>query len=562
MATTLEHATTQENAPPDAPDSSAHPSGLFDVFNFGVVVLALLVAVAVALQIPDGVWSAQTVQVTLIALLSVTGYLVARSVDRRTNEDRRGWMLMAYAVNALVAGELSRQLVGGGPFPSFVDAFTITFAIFGTAGLLLLPHAHDSTAGRVRLGLDALAGTAAISALIIEAVLFTSGSEWADVDLRTMVRPTLALVLCAALLVTALRRSPYRNDLRLMAFGGGVALWVLADVVSPADDATVAFGLRLAATALFAVMALAMRRPVARRLMPVVRTPVWKLVVPYGFVAMMYAAFFVQAISESVRLDGPLPWAAALVAIILIVRQVFATRENRQLIERERDQLIASVSHELRTPLTAVTGFADIIWEEWGKLSAREAREMMDIIRSQSHHLSGIVTDIVALVRDELDTVRLEVERVEAREIVADAIKAVFDLNGGPLPVTAQVEAYMEVTGDRTRLTQMLVALLKNAQRYGRGKILVVATRSNDGRRFEVHDNGEGVPPRYEHLIWDRFERGEHTLNSNVAGSGLGLAIVRAVAKAHGGRADYQPSDRLGGACFSFEIPYEKADVD
>lgn len=559
MATTLEPKVQQQMPPPATPVAPARSDGSFDVVNAGVVALSVLLAAAVALDLPPGLWGGSTVALALIALLGSTGFVITRSVDRGMRDDRRGWAFIGYAVNALVVGELSRLLVGDGPFPSFVDAFTIVFAIVGATGLLMFPHAQDSVAGRVRLGLDALAGTAAVVALALEGVLLTTGADWTELNLVSIVRPVLAIVLFAALLVTALRRSPFRGDRRLMAFSAGAGLWVLAEVVVQAEEIGQSYALRLAATGAFGVMAWFMRRPVARRLMPVVKTPVWKLVVPYGFVGVMYVAFFVQAVSGSVSLDGPLPWAAALVAVILIVRQVFATRENRLLIERERDLLIASVSHELRTPLTAVTGFADIIWDEWANLSAREAREMMDIIRTQSHHLSGIVTDIVALVRDELDTVRLDLDRINARDVVTDAIKAVFDLNSEPLLVTAQVEAYMELIGDRKRLTQMLVALLKNAQRYGRGKTLVLAQRSDDGRRFEVHDNGEGVPPRYEHLIWDRFERGENTFNSSVAGSGLGLAIVRAVAKAHGGRAGYQRSDRLGGACFWFEIPYEKA---
>jgi signal transduction histidine kinase len=244
--------------------------------------------------------------------------------------------------------------------------------------------------------------------------------------------------------------------------------------------------------------------------------------------------------------------------VLLAVRQVVATRENRELIEMERDQLIASVSHELRTPLTAVTGFADVIWDQWGNLTQQDARDMMDIIRTQSHHLSGIITDIVALVRDELDSVRLEMERIEARELIGGAIKSVFDLNGGAIPVSAQVEPYTELIGDKARLHQVLVAMLKNAQRYGNGEVLIVARRTKDGRVIEVHDDGEGLPVKHENVVWDRFQRGSHQLNSNVPGSGLGLTILRAIARAHGGKASYRRSEKLGGACFSIELPYDK----
>ena len=72
---------------------------------------------------------------------------------------------------------------------------------------------------------------------------------------------------------------------------------------------------------------------------------------------------------------------------------------------------------------------------------------------------------------------------------------------------------------------------------------------------FSVHDDGAGIPRRYEVRVWDRFERGPNRLNASVPGSGIGLAIVRAIADAHGGTATYTTSDVLGGACFIVRLP-------
>ncbi len=72
---------------------------------------------------------------------------------------------------------------------------------------------------------------------------------------------------------------------------------------------------------------------------------------------------------------------------------------------------------------------------------------------------------------------------------------------------------------------------------------------------IEVHDDGPGVPKKYELTMWDRFERGPNRLNATVPGSGIGLAIVDIIARSHGGSASYRQSELLGGACFSIEIP-------
>ena len=61
--------------------------------------------------------------------------------------------------------------------------------------------------------------------------------------------------------------------------------------------------------------------------------------------------------------------------------------------------------------------------------------------------------------------------------------------------------------------------------------------------------------PRYALSIWERFERGPNRYDASNPGSGIGLAVVEAVAKAHGGSAEYERSTLLGGACFRVKLP-------
>jgi signal transduction histidine kinase len=72
---------------------------------------------------------------------------------------------------------------------------------------------------------------------------------------------------------------------------------------------------------------------------------------------------------------------------------------------------------------------------------------------------------------------------------------------------------------------------------------------------FAVHDDGEGVPAKYQADIWERFERGFHKFNTSEPGSGIGLSVAKGLVTAHGGTIIYRTSDLLGGACFEFTIP-------
>jgi signal transduction histidine kinase len=554
MTATLEEPRVE--AATDTPVPERAPR--FDVFDVLSLALAVI-AMGLAFSFAAGVVPADQVEtfgrLASASVLGLSSIIISRSLVRLDADAMRGWSILASGIASLAVAGFVLAVLGNDPFPAYADPFLGLFVVATAIGVWRLPHYGGSVNTRLRVVLDTLAGTVAVGALAAEVV-----SSVENVDASTLARPVLGLLLVGALLVATVRRSPYRYDRRLVALvvgGGLVAAGLLFEPWLETRTET-AMGMVMASAGTFAFLAWAIRQPVARSASQVGRTALWKLIVPYSLVGVLFAVFFYRAVTEEASLTGFLPWGVLIILALFAVRQVVATRENRELIEMERDQLIASVSHELRTPLTAVTGFADVIWDQWGNLTQQDARDMMDIIRTQSHHLSGIITDIVALVRDELESVRLEPERIDARELIGEAIKSVFDFNAGNLPVSAQVEPYTELIGDRARLHQVLVAMFKNAQRYGKGRILVVARRTKDGRVIEVHDDGEGLPARHETVVWDRFQRGSHQLNSNVPGSGLGLTVIRSIAKAHGGKAHYRRSEKLGGACFSVELPYEK----
>ncbi len=535
---------------------------VFNVLSLGMVAVALTLAAAFAFDAIPADQVEALGRLSVAAVLGLSSLIISRSVNAVGSDAARAWSMLASGISAFAVAGFVTAVLGTDAFPAYVDPFLGIFLVLTVIGIQRLPHFDGTAHTRLRIAVDVLAGTVAVGALALEAVT----ADETELSLVTVARPAIGLLLAGALLLAAVRRGLYRYDRRLLAFliGSGLtAASLMFGSVLVSQPAT-AMAIDLTAAGAFAFLAWAIRQPVPRRTADLGRTPTWKLAVPYSLVAALFAVFFLRAVTEDATLDGFVPWAVLVVLALLVVRQVAATQENRSIIEMERDQLIASLSHELRTPLTAVTGFADVIWDQWGSLTQQDARDMMEIIRTQAHHLSGLITDVVALVRDELDSVRLDLERIDARELIGSAIKSVFDVNGGDIPVTAKVEPYTELIGDRSRLHQVLVAMLKNAQRYGNGKILIIAYRTKEGRLLEVHDDGEGLPAKYETLVWDRFERGAHQLNSNVPGSGLGLTIVRSMAEAHGGKAVYRRSEKLGGACFSIELPYEKvkAQVD
>jgi signal transduction histidine kinase len=179
---------------------------------------------------------------------------------------------------------------------------------------------------------------------------------------------------------------------------------------------------------------------------------------------------------------------------------------------------------------------------------------MISIINAQTKHLSRIVKDMVEVARNKLKETHLSMAEIELSVLVDSAIGLLAD-DASQARVNTFLEPALTINGDVDRLRQVLLIYLGNAVSYGNGIIEVHARTSNDQVLIEVHDNGDGVPKKYEVTVWERFERGAHTYMSSIQGSGLGLAIARQLIAAHHGNTGHHPSNRLGGACFWLTIP-------
>lgn len=514
--------------------------------------LAVALGALVMLSTGFGVGVPVGLSVHLLAVSTMlAGGAIVLAAKRLETDERRGWITIGAGVVIAGFGQAFKTVVG--PVVQAVqqapDVFSIAAVVVLAAGLVRLPHVRSTRIATLRIAIDMLVAMIASSAVLwdLQPQLFEDG----------VAAPLLHALLFGSMFIAFLRRSPYLRDVRLGVLSVALLTMVTTVDLGPFVGSASSITRWSLAAMLLGAVGWLLQRPQARRTMLLARPGKKQLIIP-GIPVAAFGLLFASRVVEGSELAGTvLPWSILLVSFGLALRSVVSVVEGHHLTARERDQLLASLSHELRTPLTAVSGFGQVLTASWDDIADDERRELVELIDAESGALVDIVGDLNALARSELDAVRLDLERVEGREVIADAIRLVFDLHG-PLPIKAEVEPYLELVCDRRRMVQVLRALFENALRYGEGRILVVARRTKSGRVIEVHDDGAGVEHRYEKVIWKRFERGAHELNANVPGSGLGLAVVRAIARAHDGEARYRPSERLGGACFVVELPYDK----
>lgn len=427
-------------------------------------------------------------------------------------------------------------------------------------GTALIPRLSSNRHGRRRALADGMAGAVALGvlgwALVAGEAVPVRGGGGTSVALVVVMTTALGAAMFAEL-----RGSRHRSDIAFRSFAGGLSGLVGAEMLRLSGHpvgfpSTITQSIELASAAALLVAVIAVRQPrIERRSVGAI--PVAKLAIPYVPVAGLLAFGGYRLVVSPA--DAGVPAAGLMVvAVLFSVGQMAASREERSLVETERDRMVASVSHELRTPLTAVAGFSDLLAAQWADLDDDQRLEMVRAIRDQSGTLVGMVSDMVSLVGDRMDSVELDVRQVDGKSLVAGVVRSIFGPDEGSTSVRTRIEPYLEVMCDRGRLEQVLGLLLDNARRYGDGQILIDGHRQGAWRVIEIHDDGPGLTEPEEEIVWERFRRGDGEANARVPGAGLGLSKARALARAHAGEVTYRRSEELGGACFAIRLPLDR----
>ncbi|MGQ0623405.1 MAG: HAMP domain-containing sensor histidine kinase [Sporichthyaceae bacterium] len=221
-------------------------------------------------------------------------------------------------------------------------------------------------------------------------------------------------------------------------------------------------------------------------------------------------------------------------------------------VERSRElqrRLVADAGHELRTPLTSLRTNLDLLSqaEQRAGLSAHDRGELLADVHAQVEELSGLVTDLVELSRD--DAVRGDGREIDLTEVVQVAVErarrrapaVLFDVCTRP----------WTVFGDARALERAVLNLLDNAGKWSPPNSTVTVRLSEGVLR--VADAGPGIAEDDLPFVFDRFYRSP--ASRMMPGSGLGLAIVRQTALRHGGSVSAGQATG-GGALFTLRLPH------
>lgn len=231
---------------------------------------------------------------------------------------------------------------------------------------------------------------------------------------------------------------------------------------------------------------------------------------------------------------------------------------------KSKSMFLSRMSHEIRTPLNAILGFITL-----AKRTITNSQKSLDYITKSeyaSKHLLSLINDILNMSAIESGQMKIHNEHFELKRCILSLATTFYGqarLKNIQFKTIISNLSEEYVSGDQTRLNQILMNLLSNAIKFtpanGSVTLSIVQKFIKDNKvyiQFEVSDTGIGMSPKFLEKIGKPFEQESAQISQKFGGSGLGISISKNLVTAMNGTMLISSTEN-SGSTFTIEIPFD-----
>lgn len=237
--------------------------------------------------------------------------------------------------------------------------------------------------------------------------------------------------------------------------------------------------------------------------------------------------------------------------------------DEREKIDKMKEEFLSVVTHELKSPLTPIIGFSQVLSKP--KMLGDLNQKQMDAVNT----ILANATRLRRLIVDLLDAHKLELGRMHftyrdlAVADLLDGIQLSFAYTAQEKNITIESDVTTDIgsiTGDRDRIEQVITNLVYNAIDFvpkDTGRIRVLAQKNDGLVRFVVEDNGVGIPKEKQKNLFSKFYQADTSATRKHGGTGLGLSICKGIVENMGGTIGVESEENVGSK-FYFTVPVSR----
>ncbi|MGG3739097.1 ATP-binding protein [Aeribacillus pallidus] len=238
-----------------------------------------------------------------------------------------------------------------------------------------------------------------------------------------------------------------------------------------------------------------------------------------------------------------------------MVKQLEASQQEIERLEKRRRQFMADVSHELKTPLTTIRGLIEGL--QSGMIPPEEQERCIQLMNKETSRLIRLVNenlDYEKIRSNQIQLYKTEIPLIDVFEIIKEQLVLFAEEKGNT--ITIEVQPDVHVFADYDRIVQIIMNITKNSIQFTEnGHIILRGIKQNHHTIIEIEDTGIGMDPQEVEQIWERFYKADLSRTNHQFGEfGLGLSIVKQLVKLHEGEIEVE-SEKGKGTLFRIRFP-------
>lgn len=234
-------------------------------------------------------------------------------------------------------------------------------------------------------------------------------------------------------------------------------------------------------------------------------------------------------------------------------RELVQAKEKAEFYSRSKTQFLTNMSHEIRTPLNAIVGFSQVLLHRSPGFELPQSfQDILEKIAISGQGLAKLVNDVLDISRIEAGKIETEDEDFQLHGLVKCILvtcEPQAELRALRIHCEIDPDLPEFIRLDRGKLSQILINLAGNAIKFSPADSAIeikLGKLKDDRFLLEVIDQGIGIPPEQQAIIFEPFEQVDKSSSGQSRGSGLGLPITRSLVKLLGGEISLESKEGAG----------------
>jgi len=231
-----------------------------------------------------------------------------------------------------------------------------------------------------------------------------------------------------------------------------------------------------------------------------------------------------------------------------------------QKLNTSKDRIFSVVAHDLRNPVAAVTGFSELLYDNFDQFPVETQKEYLLQVLQGTQRIQNLLENLLIWARSQMKAVKYDPGSLKVKSIVDECVKELkANLDHKKISCIVNVDRKCTVFADKAMIHTVFRNLIMNAIKFSfpGGKVRISSENGMKMCSISVMDDGIGIQPEIQEKLFNANEVLSTPGTTGESGSGLGLVICREFMEKNKGtiQDDSEPGN---GANFTISLPISK----